>query len=220
MRTIGHRTGEMHVALASRGDIADFAPEPISSDDIAAWTATVVARAHGTFDALARHRAGMASLAQVLTDPLLADREAVVAEIEGLLPPGLDSVKIRHHGDFHLGQMLIAKDDVAIIDFEGEPQRSVDERRRKASAARDLAGMIRSIDYSTTAALDRMGQVPPEELARLHPALDRWRDMATDAFLGAYREAIGDRPLLPAAPEAADRLLRLFLLEKALYEIE
>src|SRR5207342_2899419 len=65
-----------------------------------------------------------------------------------LLPDDIDAVKIRHHGDFHLGQMLIVKDDVVIIDFEGEPRRSIEERRRKAPAARDVAGLIRSIDYS------------------------------------------------------------------------
>ena len=220
MRAIGRRTAEMHVALASRDDIADFAPEPITPEDIAAWTGSVVARARDTFDVLAVRRAGMSPPNQELTDRLLADRGRVMAEIEGLLPSRLDSVKIRHHGDFHLGQILIVRDDVAIIDFEGEPQRSVEERRRKAPAVRDVAGLIRSIDYSATAAIDRMGHVPPEELARLNPALDNWRDVAADAFLGAYREAVGERRLLPSAAADADRLLRFFLLEKALYEIE
>jgi maltose alpha-D-glucosyltransferase/alpha-amylase len=116
--------------------------------------------------------------------------------------------------------MLIVRDDVVIIDFEGEPQRSLDERRRKASAARDVAGLIRSIDYSATSALDRMGQSSPEELARLMPALDNWRAAATEAFLGAYREFQVDPRLWPRDGGEADRLLRFFLLEKALYEIE
>jgi maltose alpha-D-glucosyltransferase/alpha-amylase len=198
----------------------DFAPEPINADDIAAWTASVAERARRTFEALAQRRSDMPAHTQELADKLLANRDRTLAEIESLLPRELDAVKIRHHGDFHLGQMLIVKDDVAIIDFEGEPQRSVEERRRKASAARDIAGFMRSIDYSATAALDRMGQVPPEEVARLRPALDNWRDTATDAFLAAYRETVGDHRLLPTKAANADRLLRFFLLEKALYEIE
>jgi maltose alpha-D-glucosyltransferase/alpha-amylase len=220
MRTVGRRLAEMHLALASRDDIAEFAPESIGPEDIAAWTASVAARARETFDALSQRRADMSAPNQELTDRLLADRDRILAEIEDLLPRELDAVKIRHHGDFHLGQMLIVKDDVAIIDFEGEPQRPVGERRRKASAARDVAGFIRSIDYSATAALDRMGQVPPEELVRLRPALDNWRDAATETFYNAYRETVGDRRLLPSNAAEADRLLRFFLLEKALYEIE
>src|SRR5258708_12251276 len=72
-------------------------------------------------------------------------------------------MKIRHHGDFHLGQMLIVKDDISIIDFEGEPRRSIEDRRRKAPAARDVAGLIRSIDYSATAALERSLKSPPDK---------------------------------------------------------
>jgi maltose alpha-D-glucosyltransferase/alpha-amylase len=179
-----------------------------------------VTRARRALDALAERRGRMTSGNQDLADRLLSDRERIIVEIERLLPHQVDAVKIRHHGDFHLGQMLIAKDDVFIIDFEGEPQRSVEERRRKASPVRDVAGLIRSIDYSATAAIDRMGQVPAEELARLRPALDDWRDAATRAFLGAYRDTAGDHRLLPANAEHAARLLRFFLLEKALYEIE
>ena len=219
-RTIGRRTAEMHLALASRDDIPEFAPEPITAEDVAGWTASLVARASSTFDALSQRRSGMSAANQELTDRLLADRDRLMREIGSLLPPMLDAVKIRHHGDFHLGQILVVKDDVAIIDFEGEPQRSVEERRRKAPAARDVAGLIRSLDYSVTAALDRMRQVPAEELARLNPALEQWRDAAAAAFLEGYRETIDDRRLLPADAAAFDRLLRFFLLEKALYEID
>jgi maltose alpha-D-glucosyltransferase / alpha-amylase len=91
-------------------------------------------------------------------------------------------MKIRHHGDFHLGQMLIVKDDVFIIDFEGEPRRSIEDRRRKAPAARDVAGLIRSIDYSATAALERALKSAPDEQGT---ALDGWREHSVAAFLGA-----------------------------------
>jgi maltose alpha-D-glucosyltransferase/alpha-amylase len=93
-------------------------------------------------------------------------------------------MKIRHHGDFHLGQMLIVKDDVFIIDFEGEPRRSLAERRRKAPVARDLAGLIRSIDYSATAALDRALRSAPDEHGKIAKALDDWRERAVDSVLG------------------------------------
>ena len=130
-------------------------------------------------------------------------------------------MKIRHHGDFHLGQMLIVKDDVFIIDFEGEPRRSMEERRRKAPAARDIAGLIRSIDYSATAALDRALKLDPDDQGRIARALDDWREHAVAAFLDAYRQALGTTDGCGRTiAEAADRLLDFFLLEKAFYEIE
>jgi maltose alpha-D-glucosyltransferase/alpha-amylase len=129
-------------------------------------------------------------------------------------------MKIRHHGDFHLGQMLIVKDDVFIIDFEGEPRRSIEDRRRKAPAARDVAGLIRSIDYSATAALERALKSAPDEQGRLALALEGWREHSIAAFLAAYRQSLNDTRLWPRSPEEADRLLDFFLLEKAFYEIE
>jgi maltose alpha-D-glucosyltransferase/alpha-amylase len=129
-------------------------------------------------------------------------------------------MKIRHHGDFHLGQMLIVKDDVFIIDFEGEPRRSLAERRRKAPAARDLAGLIRSIDYSATAALDRALKSAPDEHGKIAKALDDWRQRAVATVVGAYHERLADPRLWPEDRRKADRLLDFFLLEKVFYEIE
>ena len=105
------------------------------------------------------------------------------AYLRGLFPDNIDAVKIRHHGDFHLGQMLIVKDDVVIIDFEGEPRRSLAERRRKAPAARDVAGLIRSIDYSATAALERALKSAPDEHGKIARALDDWRERSVAGVL-------------------------------------
>jgi len=115
---------------------------------------------------------------------------------------------------------LIVKDDIFIIDFEGEPRRPLEERRRKAPAARDAAGLIRSIDYSVTAALDRALMIAPDEHGKLAAALADWRDHSTDAFLAGYREAMTNHRLWPSDPHAARDLLNFFLLEKAFYEIE
>jgi len=96
----------------------------------------------------------------------------------------------------------------------------LEERRRQAPAARDVAGLIRSIDYSATAALDRALKVTPDEHGKLAMALAGWRDRATAAFLGTYREIMTNARLWPANPAAAEQLLNFFLLEKAFYEIE
>src|SRR6202789_2042862 len=134
----------------------------------------------------------------MLKDWALAQRASLPDRLGRLLPPDIDGLNIRIHGDFHLGQMLIVKDDIFIIDFEGEPRRTLAERRGKAPAARDAAGLIRSIDYSATAALERALKVAPDEDGKLAAALAEWRDRSVAAFLGAYRETMTDQRLWPA----------------------
>src|SRR5262249_53684939 len=153
-------------------------------------------------------------------DALLAQRRSLPSRLRELLPNRIGGMKIRHHGDFHLGQMLIVKDDIFIIDFEGEPRRTLAERRRKAPAAPDLAGLIRSVDYSAIAALDRALKSAPDENGKIAQALDDWRERAMAAVIDAYHERLADERLWPADREQADRLLDFFLLEKAFYEIE
>jgi maltose alpha-D-glucosyltransferase/alpha-amylase len=220
MTQVGRRVAEMQLALASRDDIADFAPELITAQDIELWSSELLVRAHRVFDALAKQRHELADENRSLGDTLLAQGGVLESRVRSLLPDDGQTVKIRHHGDFHLGQMLIVKDDVFIIDFEGEPRRSIAERRRKAPAARDVAGLMRSLDYSATAALERAIQSAPEDSGKIVPALGEWRERATASVLAAYREAMIDPRLWPHDPVAGDRMLDFFLLEKALYEIE
>jgi maltose alpha-D-glucosyltransferase / alpha-amylase len=216
---IGRRLGEMHLALGS-GDNADFTPEPIGVQDTARWIDDVVTRGQRVFKALELRRDAIKEPDRIALDQLLAQRHGLPERLNALLPEKVDGLNIRHHGDFHLGQILIVKDDIFIIDFEGEPRRSIEERRRKAPAARDVAGLIRSIDYSATAALERALKVAPDEQGKLGAALVGWRDRATETFLSAYRDAMTNARLWPADPAAAERLLNFFLLEKAFYEIE
>jgi maltose alpha-D-glucosyltransferase/alpha-amylase len=220
MSQIGRRVAEMHLALASNEDLADFAPEPTAAADVQRWTEDVAARAERVFDALKQRRDTVREVDRLLVDQLLAQRATLHDRLGALLPPGIDGLNIRHHGDFHLGQILIVKDDIFIIDFEGEPRRPLAERRRKAPAARDVAGLIRSIDYSATAALERALKVAPDEQGKLGAALTEWRDRSAAAFLAAYRETLTNARLWPADPQAAEQMLNFFLLEKVLYEIE
>jgi maltose alpha-D-glucosyltransferase/alpha-amylase len=220
MQRVGQRVAELQLALASRDDMPDFAPEPITPADVQSWIDKVLERARRVFEELVRRRSHLKASDQVLVDELLTHKEALPAHLREMLPENIAAVKIRHHGDFHLGQMLVAKEDVFIIDFEGEPRRSLEERRRKAPAARDVAGLLRSIDYSATAALDRALRSAPDEHGRVAAALDDWRIRAGATALAAYREFMTDPRLWPAEPREAERLLDFFLLEKALYEIE
>jgi hypothetical protein len=216
----GRRVAEMHLALSGSDEFADFAPEPTRPKDVKLWIEDAIARAERVFDALRQRRDGLREVDRQLIDQTLAQRAALHDRLHALLPRTVDSLNIRHHGDFHLGQMLIVKDDIFIIDFEGEPRRPLDERRRRAPAARDVAGLIRSIDYSATAALGRALKVAPDEQGKLGAALAEWRDRAVAAFLDAYREIMTDQRLWPADTHAAEQMLNFFLLEKVLYEIE
>src|SRR5437899_8100513 len=220
MSQIGRRVGEMHLALASSDEFADFTPESTSPADVQRWIEDVVARAERVFDALRQRRDTVREADRQLVDQAVAQGARLRDRLSALLPRDIDGLNIRHHGDFHLGQILIVKDDIFIIDFEGEPRRALKERRRKAPAARDVAGLIRSIDYSATAALERALKVAPDEHGKIAAALAEWRGRSTAAFLAAYRESMADQRLWPADPRAAEQLLDFFLLEKAFYEIE
>jgi maltose alpha-D-glucosyltransferase / alpha-amylase len=219
MYRTGRRVGEMHVALACITELEDFAPEPVKPDDLARWNEDILARASRVFDAIRRFQPAGANDAKLLGQFMACER-TFPAQLERLLPTGIQCMNIRHHGDFHLGQMLVAKDDVFIIDFEGEPHRPHAERRLKAPAARDVAGLIRSIDYSVGAAAERAATVVRGDDTKLASVLAAWRANATAAFLSAYWEQVEDLNIWPSDRTAADNMLKFFLLEKALYEME
>ena len=219
IRIIGRRTLELQRALASRSDLPDFAPEPITPADVAGWNERLLDRSRRTLEMLSERRADFTETIRSIADRMLNEGEQIAAHVAKLLPVDSNVLKIRHHGDFHLGQILIAKDDAFILDFEGEPRRPLSERRYKAPAARDIAGLIRSIDYSTTSALLRASGLTPEERIALAPKLETWREKATLAFWEASRETDESR-LWPPDEPTAQRMLDFFLLEKAFYEIE
>jgi len=220
MSQAGRRVAEMHLALVGNGECAAFAPEPIVPADVRRWVEDATVRAERLFDALKQRRDELKEADRPLVDQVLMQRDGLHDRLSRLLVPEIDGLNIRHHGDFNLGRLLIVKDDIFIIGFEGEARRTLDERRRKAPAARDVASLIRSIDYSATAALERALKVTPDESGKLGAALGEWRDRATAAFLAAYREIMIQTRLWPADPQAAERLLNFFLLEKAFHEIE
>jgi trehalose synthase-fused probable maltokinase len=134
--------------------------------------------------------------------------EDVRERLRGLTQLGSMGKLIRHHGDYHLGQVLWASGEWLVIDFEGEPARPLAERRRKRSPLRDVAGMMRSFAYAASAAPILRGvSVAPD-----------WEQRARGEFLAGYMETV-ERTLLPPSDEAIQRLLAIFELEKAVYEL-
>ena len=139
-----------------------------------------------------------------------------IAAVESLEPSG---GKSRIHGDYHLGQVLICEGDVMIVDFEGEPQRALSQRRTKSSPLRDVGGMLRSFDYLAWSALDRRRHVAGEVHEAEQQRAVVWRNQTVDAFLRAYVDSASQAPTYPQDAKTAEGLLRLFTIQKAIYEI-
>jgi maltose alpha-D-glucosyltransferase/alpha-amylase len=146
-------------------------------------------------------------------------RDALLARARPAAQLQFAASKLRVHGDYHLGQVLWAEGDYYIIDFEGEPARPVAERREKQSPLKDVAGMMRSFSYAAHAGLFAHAATRPGELQRLEPWARIWQTWATAAFLRAYFATAGRALFVPAAPSQRDGLLELFVLGKALYEL-
>ena len=155
-----------------------------------------------------------------MAERLLEHCDAITKYIEAGRSARYDGIKIRHHGDFHLGQVLIAKDDAYILDFEGEPRRSLEERRRKEPPARDVAGFLRSIDYATASAIYRAPNLNAEDRDMLTQRIRAWGDRLMEAYWESYRDTQGEAKLWPVDQGQTQALLDFFLLEKAFYEIE
>ncbi|MET0222685.1 MAG: maltose alpha-D-glucosyltransferase [Tardiphaga sp.] len=216
----GRRVGELHAALSSSTDLVDFVPEPTSSDDIDLWVDNIKAQAGRVFATLAERRDGFREAERALADQVLAKQADLNERLATLLPHDLDGLNIRLHGDFHLGQILIVKDDIFIVDFDGDELLPIAERRRKAPPARDIAGFLRSIDCSVRMALERALRTAPDDHGRLSAALSDWRDHAVAAFLAGYREIRANQRLWPADPHTVEAMLHFFMLEKAVAETE
>jgi maltokinase len=188
---LGRRTAELHLALATPTTDPAFGVEPIGQVDVTAWAASLERQIEA-----AREAAGGA----------LPEVPPGAADALGALVGG---VKIRHHGDFHLGQTLTVGDgdDFMLIDFEGEPLRTLQERRRKHTPLRDVAGMLRSFAYAAATT------------ARAGRDVGDWEAHARAAFLDGYRAAAGRAPFVPASSDAFGRALAALELEKAAYEV-
>jgi maltose alpha-D-glucosyltransferase/alpha-amylase len=150
---------------------------------------------------------------------VLAQSDPVVARIEALATQVPQGLKMRIHGDYHLGQVLVTRNDFVIIDFEGEPGHSLEQRRAKQSPLRDVAGMLRSFSYVRHSALRKVAHNEAEGL-RLAPLARAWEAEVRVAFLAAYDAAARGAKLYgPEALQAGSGLLGLFELEKDLYEL-
>jgi maltose alpha-D-glucosyltransferase / alpha-amylase len=219
--TLGRRTAELHRALAIPTDDPAFAIEPLNLADVEGVARDARSFAERALKAVERLNSGMSESARVVAERFLENHDACVDLIATLTAEPLGAVKSRIHGDYHLGQVLIVQNDVMIVDFEGEPSRSADERRAKASPIRDVAGMLRSFAYAAdTVIRDLAGRFGRESAARASALATGWQRLAERSFLAAYAEAAAGSPAWVENDATRARLLRLHLLAKALYEVD
>jgi maltose alpha-D-glucosyltransferase/alpha-amylase len=215
--TLGRRTAELHLALA-RGTEPGFAPEPFGASELAATSDAMKAHATEVLELLASRRG-------TLPDRVRPSAEAVLAA-GGLLLDHFDAIRavepagqrIRIHGDYHLGQVLRTEEDFIIVDFAGDPARSIEGRRAKQSPLKDVAGMIRSFSYAAHAALATFTVNAPDDSGVLQVWADTWYRFVADAFLRGYGATMADSPLVPRGQDF-DALLRAYVLERALSEL-
>jgi maltose alpha-D-glucosyltransferase/alpha-amylase len=232
---LGTRTAELHLALASSSNVAAFIPEPLTGADLAHDAERIEAQIKSAFEALKFTFSKLDDATSDQAGLLLSRRAELIQRARSIQTVAAAGQRIRIHGDYHLGQTLRTapasndsgaekdhKGDFILIDFEGEPARPIEERRRKQSPLKDVVGMMRSFAYAAFSAVDRFIASESEH------ALDRsaliewahvWQAAATSQFLSAYREAMAAKPDLLPPPKEAQILLEAYLLEKALYEL-
>ncbi|HSX21900.1 MAG TPA: phosphotransferase [Gaiellaceae bacterium] len=200
LRRLGEVTGELHTVLGSEQDDAAFAPETPSVESLGLLTATVDEEIERVFLNLPDDDEAL--------EPIVGRGEEVRDQLRQLTHAGSTGKIIRVHGDYHLGQTMWADDDWVLLDFEGEPARALAERRRKRSPLRDVAGMLRSFAYAASAVSFLRGVDPPVD----------WEEQARTQFLDGYLETI-DPELVPSGQAGLERLLAVYELEKAVYEL-
>ena len=220
-RELGRTTRALHDALASSTDVPHFIPKTATLEDVQAWADRTRDTIHTSTDLLQRARAEgrLRDRDVAVADAVLRRKSELLADLDRLADdighhPG---ARIRHHGDYHLGQVLVAGDgQFMIIDFEGEPARLLVERREPHSALRDVAGMLRSFAYAAATAAAERGGVGTDPALELRAS--RWERGVRDAFVEGYAEA-GPASFLPMSAEATRDLVTLFEMEKVFYEL-
>jgi maltose alpha-D-glucosyltransferase/alpha-amylase len=217
-RQLGQRTAQLHAALASATNDQSFIPEAFTIHYQRALYQSLRTANRHSFDILRRHKPHLQESDAVLAEMVMLAEDSMNAKVRRALHRSIPATRIRIHGDYHLGQLLHTGTDFVVIDFEGEPNRPLSQRRMKRCPLVDVAGMIRSFSYASTSAL-RQGAVRPEDLPQLQPWAHFWYRWVAAVFLAAYLETTQGLPWLPSDRSHVGQLLDVFLIEKAAYEL-
>jgi maltose alpha-D-glucosyltransferase/alpha-amylase len=221
-RLLGRRTAELHVALASVATDPAFAPQPFTTLYQRSLYQAMHNLTRAVFQLLRERQATLPADLQEDAATLSGLEEKLLDTFRTIVGRKIVAMRIRCHGDYHLGQVLYTGKDFVIIDFEGEPARPLSERRIRRSPLRDVAGMLRSFEYATHTVLFGAaagGIIRPEDVSTLEPWARFWRRWVSSAFLRAYLHHTADTALVPKARDQLTTLLNVLLLDKSVYEL-
>ncbi|MBD3419329.1 MAG: maltose alpha-D-glucosyltransferase, partial [Chitinivibrionales bacterium] len=219
MALLGRRTGEMHCALASSENNEYFKPENFSQLYQRSLYQSIQSQVGRNFQILKKQLSSLSEGIQTVAQEIAASEKEILRLARKHLQTKFDAQKVRIHGDYHLGQVLFTGKDFLIIDFEGEPARSLGERKLKYSCFRDVAGMVRSLHYAAYSAVFLHGGYSEDDIRGLEPYIDAWYAYAAGVFLQAYFDAVGDAAFVPSGDIAREKMLSIYLLEKSVYEL-
>jgi trehalose synthase-fused probable maltokinase len=221
-RRLGEITGALHRELAADRSSEAFSPQPVTATDLERWSADIRRQADAAIALLEASVRGGRIVAHAAEDAraVLAQARPLcdrTASFLGGIASGAGS-RIRHHGDYHLGQVLRKHSgDYVILDFEGEPARPLAERRERHSPLRDVAGMLRSFAYASAVTVKE--ELPGKRDAVVEAEAERLTEEMQGAFRTGYFAAAPPAPILPESVEVRDGLLAVFEVEKAFYEL-
>jgi maltose alpha-D-glucosyltransferase / alpha-amylase len=221
-KLIGRRVAELHLALSSDASDPEFAPEPYTNLYQRSAYQSMRNLQAAVMRQLAARLAALPEEVRALAQRLTGYQARITECFQAFLKWRVTAVRMRTHGDLHLGQILNSGKDYFIIDFEGEPALSLPERRRKRSALRDVAGMLRSFSYAVFAARAAQNErtpMTPVDSARMMAWARSWQTWSSWAFLKGYTAAAGDAPFMPKSDDEMRVLLNAFQMEKAVYEV-
>jgi maltose alpha-D-glucosyltransferase/alpha-amylase len=218
VKLLGQRTGELHLALASRNDDPAFAPEPFNAMAQRSVYQSMRTSLRRAFTSLEKKLSDVPAKFRSEAREVLAAEKEILAREKRLLDRRTNAAKIRIHGDYHLGQLVYTGKDFVILDFEGEPARPLSDRKMKRSALRDVAGMMRSFQYAAYAALWQQA-MRKEDVPFLERWADLWYRQTSSMFLQSYLKTTTGAMFLPKNSDDLQVMVEAYLLDKAVYEI-
>ncbi|MFN8357559.1 MAG: putative maltokinase [Spirosomataceae bacterium] len=217
---LGKRTAEMHLALyAPHTNDGAFAPERFNDEYRQFLVGRFSNLLERRYNLLVDNYLQLDAPTQKLAWVFMEAKEMIDEFTQEILHRPLDSLRIRIHGDYHLGQVLATDSDYIVIDFEGEPESSITERKIKHSPLKDVAGMVRSYHYAVAAKLFNSAETESMDAEKLQIVSDRWFKLIRDTYLDAYFDTFGYPHDLFKSNNEINFLLLLYLLEKAVYEL-
>ena len=216
---IGKRTADMHIALASDLNDPDFRPEAFSLHYQRSLYSSMQSQVRETFDIIRKEHPDLSELVGIEVKEMSVRRNDVLTFLKRIYSKRLDAVKLRIHGNYHLGQLLLTGKDIVITDFGGDPYKTYSERRLKRSPLRDVTYMMRSFYYTAYEGILRNNHLPNDQLKKLVPFSRLWAHYVTGFFLKAYLDGVQGKSFVPEATEDLQMMLQIYLLEKAITDL-